>query len=160
MTTGATTVDLKGGKEIQRELEKLDKKTGEKVLKKHVRTNGNIFLKAIRAETPTETLALRKQTKISVKVLRKVGFVSALVRVKSKKFATGRNPSHYQHLVTGGSSPHAIGGPVAYDGKVYARIRHPGTRPNQYVDRAFDRNVRKVNETLFRDLQRSIMVNP
>lgn len=151
-------IQLTGGKELQRELEKLEKKAGEKLLKKATRLGGNVFLKAIRKETPVgESGMLRKQTKLSVKVLRKVGYVSALI--KPKKAPTGQNPSKYQHLVTGGTSEHEIAGRVAFDGEVFARVRHRGAKSNRYVDRAFDRSVRPANDVLFKYIQKEIILN-
>lgn len=98
---------------------------------------------ASKADAPRETGQMRKMLATKVKAYPEKGVVLGIVGVRAdaKNAKTGRNPAKYLHLVTKGVKPHNIAPRtkkvLLFKGRYTGRVSHPGQRPNNFLERAF-----------------------
>ena len=132
-------VRVTGLAEAQQRLLKIEAKVRKSILRKAVRTGGKELLKAARGQAPVDTGWLRSQLRVSVKIDTRIGTATATIRAKRTKAQARRGQKTRRqivHLVTMGTRPHTIRGPVAIGPGVYQRVDHPGARANPFLDRA------------------------
>lgn len=130
-----TNASLTGDRDLARLMQELPRRVIKKGLRAAMSAAATPVAKAMRRDAPQESGTLKKA--ISKKIKSYPTAVTALVGVN--KDAAGefrgrrRVPEKYLHLILAGTAPHQIGrnanGPAG---------KHPGTKPNDFRQRAFN----------------------
>jgi hypothetical protein len=152
-------VKVTGLREAQEGLIRLEARTRKSLLRKAVRVGGKELLTAARATAPVDSGWLRAQLRVSVKVDTRIGTATATIKAKRSKAQRrkGMKTRHQViHLVTLGTRPHVIPGPVAFAGGVYHSIDHPGAAANPFMDRALERSGRAALAAFTKSLGRLV----
>lgn len=98
-------------------------KTRKRILRAGVRSGGSEVAKQVRKFVPVETGALKKAIRVRVRRLEQIYIAS----VHAANTGDGaRNPARYLHLIERGARPHQILSTIAFKGKVYSQVYHPG----------------------------------
>jgi len=122
------------------------------VLNQILREIGNVFVPALKAETPVKTGKLRDSTVYEIKGS------AADMRLEVRQNARTANGTFYGHMVRMGTRPHPI---VPRNAKALAfmiggnlvfakRVNHPGTRANKYHVRAWN-NISSAVEAIMQN---------
>ena len=150
--------ELTGTRALMDSFDQMETRTAANSLKRVARRGGNVFKKEVQRLAPVETGQLKRSVQLTIKVLGRLGEVSAMTRVRSNKNAkTGRNPVHYNHLVVRGTRPHQIPGPLSFNNRTYAGpINHPGYRGNHFWDRAYNRKGNVILRGITSELQKEL----
>jgi HK97 gp10 family phage protein len=133
------TVQLRGAEALQRKLQELPKRVRSKVTRKAVMAGSTVVLQAARSSVPTRTRQLKKSLGRKGKTTRQGYYVKIGSRrgfsipLGSKTY----NPSRIAHLAEHGARPHVI-----------RSRRHPGARPQPWLNPALERNLGQVKSTM------------
>ena len=134
-------IELDGVAHLQRFLKELPKRTSKKALKQAVNAGGTVVAKAARKEVPKKHGLLKKSITKKVKTYTSGNAVALIGSNKdTSETIDGRRhvPALYLHLVMGGTKPHAITS-KPYVPLLGLRVsNHPGTKPNPFLQRAFE----------------------
>lgn len=157
MMEAKVSVRVDGIKEAVAALRTLEYAARRRVALAAVRAANAVIVKAAKRTAPVVSGALSKSIRGRAKLNRSTGTIEGLVRFKSSKAQKKKGiDAYYGHMVIGGTKPHLI--PelvrskkrgkvkielakkkyVAFGGKVYSRVRHPGSKPNSFVERVGD----------------------
>lgn len=71
-------------------------------LKRVMKSSSQPMVRATATEAPVDSGALRRSQTVRIKSYRRGAYVLAVVGAKSFKYANGRNPAKYSHLVNKG----------------------------------------------------------
>jgi len=135
---------LEGGAEMQRALLRLEDRLQRKVLTTAVRKAARPIVRSARGKVPRDRDLLRRSLGTRIKRYRQSGNHVAIIGPRTGFAQTDeqgrrRDPAKYGHIVEGGAEPHfqvaAKIGPI-----VIRAFRHPGTRPQRFMEPAFDEN--------------------
>lgn len=128
--------DLKGFKDLSKKLSDLEKKAGEKIVRRGAAKMGQVVRKEIRANAPRKTGKLHKQIKYTNKRVRTGGYL-----VKVGAF----NDAFYAKFLEGGAKPHVIPGKrsrkrPSIGGRPFTKINHPGIKATKFIEKSFKRS--------------------
>lgn len=155
MPGGAIRVQIRGGKQLQRKLNRLASVTQRKIMRPAVSAGLVPFNKSAKRRAARSSGLLSKSIGTRVKVYRRSGVVYGVVGPRTRFSAmvggvTARReiPTKYAHLVEFGTSAHIIRPKnrkaLAFDGTVVKVVRHRGTAARPFLRPAFDHNKRKA----------------
>jgi HK97 gp10 family phage protein len=173
-----TTVSVKvtGVGQAVTNLKTLEYNARRRVVSAAVRAANAVVVRTAKTHAPRKTGTLASSIRGSLKLERSTGSVVGTVTFKSTKAQKekGRD-AWYAHIVIGGSKPHVIPrqgrnkkGARRYAviaGQPYSRAKHPGTKPNPFMERAaeaaftpavsaFERRFSEAMETEIRKLSK------
>lgn len=93
------TMQMQGLGKALENLREVDKRVARKVLPKGIRAGAKVLAKVAKAEAPVDTGTLRKSMWTRVKSYQGGKRVQAIVGPRRFKYANGKNPANYAHLV-------------------------------------------------------------
>lgn len=133
------TVQVRGAEALQRKLDVLPKRVRSKVTRKAVTAGSTIVLQAARQNVPTRTKQLKKSLGRKGKTTKQGYYVKIGSRRGFNITVGGRtyNPSRIAHLAEHGAKPHVI-----------RSRRHPGAKPQPWLNPALERNLGQVKSTM------------
>ncbi len=117
----------------------------------------NLALMKIGRELETTAKTEHKFTTRSGSLERSIGYnLEKSKRGFVLKFGLGFDPTNasasYEKAIHNGSKPHVIlpknGKALAFNGKVYGKVNHPGTKKDWFIYRAVKKNRPFINRTL------------
>ena len=127
--------NISGGRELADFLQQFSVKMEKNIMRSALRAGANEFKKAIQANVPIKSGALRKSVRVTSKI--KKGTVTAAVKVGGKR-------APHASLVEFGTKAHKItpkgAKALRIAGYVVADADHPGARPRPFARPAFDAN--------------------
>lgn len=141
-------IDLRGDKELLRELEKLQAGPLNKTLQKGTDAGGKFLKPRVKAAAPRRTGRLRKA--ISSRKAR--GRPATIVYARAKV-------AFYRHMVIGGTRPHRIRFPdqkARGTPKSQGNIRHPGAKANPFIERTADHYERAALDIAVRAITKEL----
>lgn len=171
---GGVTVKVEGIKEAVKVLRTLEQAARKRCVVAAVRSANAVITKAARLAAPSKSGALSKSIRGRAKLNKNTGTVEGLVRFKSTKGQKKKGiDAYYGHMVIGGTKAHIAPDPlkrqsqkvkvelhkrkyVAFGGKVYSRVSHPGSKPNSFMERVGDSYSRQALEAFEKKLGEQI----
>jgi len=160
---------VRGIEKAMHNLRTLEYRAQRRVVMASVRAANQALVKVSRGYAPRLSGAMAKGIRGSARLDRARGAVVGKVRVKATKSMRrkGQNP-YYAHMVIGGTKPHVIPkrprGVVAFGGRVYRTVHHPGSKGNDFFERAarvaFPQAVDKFEKKLGQALEKEIAKLP
>lgn len=170
------SVKIEGLQEAKETLKKLSYAIRRRVVLAAVRAANAVIVSSARREAPYLRGALSKSIRGRAKLNRNTGTVEGLVRFKSSKSQKKKGiDAYYGHMVIGGTKPHPIPDPtarkakrvkvelykrkyVAFGGKVYSRVSHPGSKPNSFMERVGANHSRAAVEAFEKKLGEQVEI--
>jgi HK97 gp10 family phage protein len=165
------TFEVKGMAELEKALSEMGSRAGKKVLLGALRDAAKPIRKMQRTLAPKQTGFLRKNIKI--KAVAGKGATSSVATVMVGIFRQGRSEDDfYAHFQEFGTAAHDIPSPttgrgknktknkavVAFGGKVFGRVRHPGQKAKPFMSPAFERTHKQATEILAKRLKQRIIL--
>lgn len=130
---------IKGFEQISRKLKNIEKKAGNKVVRRGVSKMAQVVRKEMRRNAPRRSGKLNKELRYKVQRDRRGGFTA-----KVGAF----NDAFYAKFLEDGTKPHRIpkknGGKVVINGSVRQNASHPGTRGTKFLSKSFDKSRKRA----------------
>lgn len=142
---------IKGFEKISKRLKNMEKKAGNKVVRRGVSKMAQVVRKEMRRNAPRKTGKLNKELRYKVKRDKRGGFTAQVGAF---------NDAYYARFLEGGAKPHRITPKnkkgVSVGGKVYRSIQHPGVRATRFLSKSFQasRNIaiKQAGEIMMKEL--------
>jgi HK97 gp10 family phage protein len=158
LTLSAT---VKGDTELLNKLDALERSIARKMIRKAVRKGVQVGAKLAKPFAPKDSGTMKKS--LGSRVARSKGQPKAvgIVGARRRFEIAGKRPTKYMHLVAGGTKAHQVnpkttsrlafrvGGRIV----VVPGVTHPGTRPNQWLSRAYSASRSSMQSTLINTLR-------
>ncbi|MFP1683341.1 HK97-gp10 family putative phage morphogenesis protein [Alloalcanivorax sp. C16-1] len=143
-------LEIKGLKETNRALKQLDKKVAGRIARGGTAKMAQVLRKEMRSRAPSRTGEGKKNIRYKIKKLPGgVGF---------RGWVGPFSEAFYFRFIEKGAAPHFIPyqgrgrnrgkarqrKPVAFDGKVFTRVEHPGVRPQPFIRPAYEAKKREA----------------
>lgn len=133
---------LKGFEQVSKRLRNMEKKAGNKVVRRGIAKMAQVVRKEMRRNAPRKTGTLRKELRYKITRSRSGGFTA-----KVGAF----NDAYYAKFLESGAKPHKIpkkkGKRVVLNGNVVQNIQHPGVRGTKFLSKSFTTSKsRAINE--------------
>lgn len=155
MTT-KTSLPVVGLAELLRNLNQLPDKIQRKVAFGALRASAAVVVRAAKGAAPARSGMLKRSIKASSVKLGRKGPV-LLVVIGGKRKRTDRKTkekitedAYYARWVELGTKAHEINtafGPLAFGGRLYKKVRHPGARATHFFEKAIDSSTDAAIET-------------
>lgn len=157
--TSEVRINVSGIGEAIAKLKTLEYNARRRAVSAAVRAGNAVIVRAAKAAAPRRSGALAASIRGTTKLDRKTGTLIGSVTFKSTKSQKKKGlDAYYAHMVIGGTKPHDIprvskrrgqNGKakrqyVVIDGHPYSRAKHPGQRPNPFMDHVADSSFSEV----------------
>jgi HK97 gp10 family phage protein len=167
------TFKVTGMQELEKVLSELGSRAGKKALVGSLRDAAKPVRKAMRSLAPKDRGNLRKSIKTVVVAGKGSTSNVATAMVGTFKSKNGRyNPGFYSRFIEFGTKAHGIPSEtvgrgenkrknrakVAFGGKVYGSVNHPGQRAKPFIGPAFDRTHKQATQILSYRLRERIIL--
>lgn len=145
------TVKIEGLAELDKLLKQLPAKIEGNIVRSGLNASARVIRDAARLKAPVEDGELKKSIRVSSKIDRKTGTITA-------RIVAGNNKAFYAHFIEYGTAsyytgtgksvrrPYKIKGPVKISFGVFESIDHPGVKPQPFMRPAFDENTDQALE--------------
>jgi len=149
------TADIKGLKELNKNLKRLDSRSTKNVLRAALRAGGRVVVKEARNKLPSEYDTLQRA--LTLKLQRQRSPVEMKLNVGLTMGSGARYDGWYGHIVEFGAAPHDIPASGSKlmnigDGQVATKVRHPGVKKRPFLRPAFEQNILKIQKVFISKL--------
>lgn len=152
----ALQMQIQGGPELQRALEKIDNEIAKKIMRKAAQKATTPWIRSARNKVKPISGTAARALGRRYKFYRNTATHYVIVGMRKgyavpktggdKGGKPGHDPRHTAHLIERGTKPHTIPAPVGglKIGPVIIKgaVRHPGTEPHPFMRPAFEENKR------------------
>ena len=162
---------VKGIAELEKALSEIGSRAGKKALLGALRDAAKPVRSQMRAAAPNKSGKLKKA--IKTKAVAGKGATNNVATVMIGTFKEGKqSPGFYARFFEYGTKAHDIPSPttgrgknkrknqavVAFGGKVFGRVRHPGQKAKPFMAPAFERTHKQATEILAKRLKQRIIL--
>lgn len=163
--------EVKGMAQLEKALSEMGARAGKKVLLGALRDAAKPVRSQMRAAAPRKSGTLRKA--IKTKAIAGKGSTNNVATVMIGTFKEGKqSPGFYAKFLEYGTKAHDIPSPtagrgknktknkavVAFGGKIFGRVRHPGIKAKPFIAPAFERTHKQATEILAKRLKQRIIL--
>lgn len=145
---------IKGGKRLERALSRMKEKTAKSIARRAIGRAAIPIVKAARSKVAKDSATLAASLGVKIKFYRQSRTWTAIIgprvrfKYQGRQFGVKgqkdhRKPAFYAHLVEGKTKPH-FQASATFGGIVIKGFEHPGTRPQPFLEPAFDENKRRA----------------
>lgn len=129
----------------------MEKKTGNRIVRKGVAKMAQVVRKEMRRNAPRKSGKLNKELRYKVRRDKRGGFTAQVGAF---------NDAYYARFLEGGAKPHTITPKnkkgVSVGGKVYKSIKHPGIRATRFISKSFETSrhtaIKQAGEIMMKEL--------
>jgi len=140
---GQGAIAIEGLAELEKKLRTMPDKMQRRIMQAAMRAGVRPLVLAARNAVPQKTGNMRKMIRGSVKRLPKQQAIRGrvVVRPTKKQREKGWSADYSRHVIRG-TRPHVIpkkGTGVFFGGKWYGQVKHPGSKPQPFLDDVYQR---------------------